>query len=263
VRQDYWPWVITGLAVTVALPLVVEWMRSYPPRSAHRMMGWAYVISLTIVTADAILALNGVPWPWLVIVLAGGQVVASVPLGIGWAGARAEKRQDEERHLRPDLLAPGEATVWVRPKQLNGDPPRGIGGRVDRWLATDGPSPTAGWWHNGGLILDDHGPALVDAAGLRHGLPGGTAALVQLTAPKAVLLIDNRETLLARLPTTGFDEQDLRRFAVAAGWRYDSEARPNRTARQAVDLRTAVVDRAARTRRLPTRSKGVLRRDND
>jgi hypothetical protein len=262
-RQDDWPWVIAGLAVTVVLPMVVEWMRRRPPHSGQRLMGWGFLVSLSIITADAILALNGVPWQWLVGVLVGGQVVAAVPLGIGWARVRAASRREEELRLRPDHVAPGEAQVWVRPRQLDGEPPRGIGDRVDRWLASDGPSPTAGWWHNGGLILDERGPALVDAAGLRHGLPLATVTLVLVTAPKSVFLVDERETLLARLPTTGFDEPDLRRFAVAAGWRYDRSAQPNRTARQAVDLRAAVVDRAAKDRRLPTKARGVLRRPHD
>lgn len=250
--QGYWPWVIAGLAVTVALPVVVDWMRRQPPRSGYRLVGWAYVVSLTVVMVDAILALNGVLWQWLIVVLGAGQVVAAVPMGIGWAWLRESRRVDEERLLRPDNLAPGEARVWVRPLPLAGDPPRGLGGRVDRWLATDGPEPTAGWWHNGGLIVDERGPALVDAAGLRHGLPAGVAVLVQWAAPRAVLLVDAEDALLARLPTTGFEEADLRRFATAAGWRYDRTVHPNRTAREAIDLRDAVVDRAAKPRRKST-----------
>ncbi|HKN98759.1 MAG TPA: hypothetical protein VJX10_16690 [Pseudonocardiaceae bacterium] len=247
--QGYWPWVIAGLAVTVALPVVVDWMRRQPPRSAHRLIGWAYVVSLAVVMSDAILALNGVRWRWLVGVLVAGQVVAGVPMGIGWARVREARRVAEEQLLRPDNLAPGDARVWVRPLRSPDDQPRSIGGRVDRWLATDGPAPTAGWWHNGGLIVDERGPALVDAAGLRHGLPAGVTVLVQWAAPRAVLLVDDEEALLARLPTTGFDEADLRRFAVAAGWRYDRSVHPNRTARQAIDLRDAVVDKAAKARR--------------
>ncbi|HEX3592682.1 MAG TPA: hypothetical protein VHV74_23910 [Pseudonocardiaceae bacterium] len=258
--QDQWPWVIAGLAVTVALPVVVDWTRRQPPKSGRRLIGWGWIVSLATVTVDAILALNGVPWVWLIVVLAAGQVAAAGPLGVGWALVRDSRRSAEERLLRPDNVAPVEAEVWVRPRQLDGDPPRGLGGRVDRWLASDGPAPTAGWWHNGGLIVDEQGPALVDAAGLRHELPTRTAALVQVSAPRAVLLVDQRAMLLARLPTTGFDEPDLRRFAAAAGWRYDRTVRPGRTARHAVDLRAAVVDRAARDRRMPTRSRGVLRR---
>lgn len=244
--QGYWPWVIAGLAVTVALPMVVDWLRRQPPRSAQRVVAWAYLVALTVVMVDAILALNGVPWQWLIVVLAGGQVIAAVPMGIGWAWLREARRADEERLLRPDDFAPGEALVWVRPVRLADDRPRGLAGRVDRWLATDGPRPTAGWWHNGGLIVDERGPALVDAAGLRRGLPAGVAVLVQWAAPRAVLLVDEKDALLARLPTTGFEEADLRRFAVAAGWRYDRTVHPNRTARQAIDLRDAVVDKAAK-----------------
>jgi hypothetical protein len=241
--------------MTVALPVVVDWLRRLPPRSAQRLTVWACVVSLSVVTIDAILALNNVPRQWLFAVLAAGQLVAAVPLGIGWARLRAARRRRDESLLRPDRLAPGRPELWIRPRKDDDPPPRRLGDRVDRWLAADGPAPTVGWWHNGGLILDDQGPALVDAAGLRHGLPAGATTLVQLTAPKSVLLMDVHEQLLARLPTTGFDDDDLRRFAVAAGWRYDRTVRPLRTARQAVDLRAAVVDRAAKDRRLAARGR--------
>lgn len=257
--QDGWPWVIAGLTTTLALPVLVSWSHRHPPHSARRLVGWAWVLSASVVTADGILALNGIGRPWLVAVLVAGQAVAAVPLGVGWARLREDRRLADDQSLRPDALALGDAALWVRPRQRDGDPPRGFGGRVDRWLASDGPVPTAGWWHNGGLILDERGPALVDAAGLRHDLPAGTRVLVRIATPRSVLLVDARQTLLARLPTTGFDEDDLRRFAMAAGWRYDRAVRPSRTAREAVDLRTAVVDRAARERR-PTRTSRVLRR---
>jgi hypothetical protein len=259
-REDEWAWVLAASAVLLVLPVLLEWMRKRPPRSPQRLIGWAGVLSITVITVDAALTLNGVGVLWRVIVLAGGQFAASIPLGIGWARLRAARREDEERHLRPDHLALGEPTLWVRPRQVDGDLPRGIGGRVDKWLATDGPAPTAGWWHNGGLVLDEHGPALVDAAGLRHGLPPATTALVLISVPRSVMLVDDDKALLARLPTTGFDERDLRRFATAAGWRYDNGLSPTHTARQAIDLRASVVDKAARQRRRSTRSRGVLRR---
>jgi hypothetical protein len=262
-RQEDWPWVIAGLMALVMLPVLVEWIRRRPPRSPQRLIGWGVVMSTGFITAAAVLALNGVDLPWLIVVMFGGQFVAAIPVTIGWAGLRDRQRQDDERHLRPDHLALADAQLWVRPRQLDGDLPRGITGRVDRWLATDGPTPTAGWWHNGGLILDDRGPALVDATGLRHGLPQATRAMVLLNVPKSVLLVDGDTALLARLPTTGFDEQDLRRFAVAAGWRYDSDVSPARTARQAIDLRASVVDRAARERKLPTRARVLRRPSND
>lgn len=257
--QDGWPWVIAGLVTTVALPVLVNWSHRHPPHSARRLVGWALVLSASVVTADGILALNTIGRRWLVVVLVAGQAAAAVPLGIGWARLREDRRRAESPG--PDRLALvlGDPALWVRPRPRDGDPPRGFGGRVDRWLASDGPVPTAGWWHNGGLILDERGPALVDAAGLRHDLPAGTRVLVRIATPRSVLLVDGRQTLLARLPTTGFGEDDLRRFALAAGWRYDRTARPTRTAREAVDLRTAVVDQAAKDRR-PTRTGRVLRR---
>lgn len=74
-----------------------------------------------------------------------------------------------------------------------------------------------------------------------------------------MLLVDGRQALVARLPTTGFDERDLRRFAAAAGWLFVDDVSPSRTARHAVDLRSVVVDRAAKDRRLPARAR---RREN-
>lgn len=256
--QDGWAWVIAGLAATVALPALVNWSHRQPPHSARRLVGWALLLSLSVVTADGILALNGIGWQWLVVVLGAGQVVAAVPLGVGWARLRQDRRRAESLGLDRLALVLGDPALWVRPRQRDGDPPRGFGGRMDRWLASDGPLPTAGWWHNGGLILDERGPALVDAAGLRHDLPAATRVLVRIATPRSVLLVDAHQTLLARLPTTGFDEDDLRRFAQAAGWRYDRTALLARTGREALDLRAAVVDQAARERR-QTRTGRTLR----
>jgi hypothetical protein len=259
-RQEYWPWVMAGLTVVV-VPLMLEWIRRQPPRSGRRWIGWGQLGTFVLVATAFVLWLDGLSLVWLAVLVGGGVLVAAVPTSIGLALVRDEQRRDEENLRRPERLALGEPRLWVRPRQLEGEPPRGIAGRVDRWLAADGPAPTAGWWHNGGLIVDDRGPALVDAVGLRHGLPAATAAMVLVTAPKSVLLVDERESLLARLPTTGFDEPGLRRFAVAAGWACRTGASPGRMAEEAVDLRSAVVDRAARDRRTATRSRGVLRRD--
>lgn len=186
-------------------------------------------------------------WPWAIACLL---LLVVVPVLVECL------RGHPRRHHEPERPVLGDVRLWVRPHHVDGHEPRG---RVDRWLATDGPTPTAGWWHNGGLILDDEGPALVDAAGLRHTLPATTAALVRLTAPRSVLLVDGRQALVARLPTTGFDERDLRRFAAAAGWLFVDDVSQGRTARHAVDLRSVVVDRAARGRRLPARAR---RREN-
>lgn len=258
-RQEDWPWVVAGVTVVV-VPLMLEWIRRQPPRSGRRLVGWGHLGAFVLTSATIVLWCYGLSLTWCAVMLFGGLVLAAVPTSVGRVLVRDEQRLAEDRLLRPDRLALGEPRLWVRPRQLDGDRPRGIGGRVDAWLASDGPAPTAGWWHNGGLIMDDRGPALVDAAGLRHGLPSATAALVLVTAPKSVWLVDAKETFVARLPTTGFDEPDLRRFAVAAGWRYSTGVSPARTAPEAVDLRSAVVDRAAKDRRA-TRSRGVLRRD--
>lgn len=261
--QAEWPWVIGGLAVTMVLPPLVEWTRRKPPGSGRRAIGVGCLVFLSGLIIDGVLALNEVPLVWLVVVVIGCAVLATLPAGMGMTRLRAERRQADALLLRPDTLALGATRLWVRPRRSDREPAKGFGARVDRWLASDGPAPTAGWWHNGGLIVDDHGPALVDAAGLRHGLPGRTAALVLVPAPKSVLLVDERETLLARLPTTGFDEPELRQFATAAGWRYNNAgSNPGRTAPQAVDLRSAVVDRAAKDKRSQTRTRGTPRRDH-
>ncbi|HEY0807123.1 MAG TPA: hypothetical protein VGD84_18795 [Pseudonocardiaceae bacterium] len=248
-QPDGWPWVIAGIAVLIVLPVLIEWMRRRPPRSPQRLMGWAGILAVGVVTTVAVLALTGVSWTWLLVALAVGDFLAALPMGLGWAWLRAIRRGEEERRYAPENLVLGPARLWVRPRRASDVAPRGLSGRVDRWLATDGPVPTAGWWHNGGLILDDRGPALVDAAGLRHELPPTTAALIRLAAPKSVLLVDDEQALLARLPTTGFDDRDLREFCVAAGWRYGDAFGSGRTARYAMDLRAVVADHAARDQR--------------
>ena len=144
-------------------------------------------------------------------------------------------------------MAPGEAQVWVRPRQLDGEPPRGIGDRVDRWLASDGPAPTAGWWHNGGLQLDQRGPALVDAAGLRHPLPVTVTGMVNPSVPRSLMLVDEHGTVAVRLPTTGFNNVELKDFAAAANWTYSTAlAEYLRDDPDLVDLRRAVVDHLAK-----------------
>jgi hypothetical protein len=171
-------------------------------------------------------------------------------MGVGWAWLRAVRRGAPREQYAPENLVLEPAKLWVRPRKVTDGARRGLSGRVDRWLAADGPAPTAGWWHNGGLILDEQGrPALVDAAGLRHDLPTTAATLIRLAAPKSVLLLDDEQALVARLPTTGFHDKDLREFCAAAGWRYGDAYGPGRTARYAMDLRAVVADHAARDQR--------------
>jgi hypothetical protein len=257
--QDEGPWIVAGVVVLVVLPVLVEWLRRRPPHSPQRLIGWALVCTSIITTAVAVLALEGIGTVWLASTLGAGVVVCSVPLALGWAKLRAAHRHQEESQFAPDHLPTGPARLWVRPRQAEAHVRGSIVGRVDRWLATDGPAPTAGWWHNGGLVLDERGPALMDAAGLRHGLPSETSAMIWVAAPRAVLLVDDDQSLLARLPTTGFDTGDLRKFAAAAGWRYGDVFGPGRTARGAVDLRVAVADRAARDHRLARARNALFR----
>jgi hypothetical protein len=233
-QPDGWPWVTAGIAVLIVLPVLIEWMRRRPPHSPQRLMGWAGIMAVGVVTTVAMLALAGVGWVWLLVALAVGDFLAALPMGVGWAWLRAVKRGAERNQYAPENLILEPAKLWVRPRKVINSPSKGLSGRMDRWLAADGPEPTAGWWHNGGLILDDRGPALVDAAGLRHELPSTTAALVRLAAPRSVILLD---------------DEDLREFCKAAGWRFGDADGPGRTARYAMDLRAVVADHAARDMR--------------
>jgi len=259
-RSDGWPWIIAGVALAVALPVLIEWMRRRLPHSPHRLMGWAGIAAIVVISGVAMLALTGIAWPWLLAILVGGDFLAAIPMGVGWAWLRAVRRGEGSRQYAPEQLVLGPARLWVRPRQAAHPLPTGLSGKVDRWLATDGPAPTAGWWHNGGLILDDRGPALVDAAGLRHELPSATTTLVRLAAPKSVLLMDDEQYLLARLPTTGFDDRDLRRFCAEAGWRYENTSGSGRSTRYVIDLRASVADRAARDKRRLVPLRFVRRR---
>lgn len=249
-QPDGWPWVVGGIAVLIVLPILLEWIRRRPPHSPQRLMGWAGVMAVGVAVTVAVLAIVGVGWMWLLIALVVGDFLAALPMGVGWAWLRAIRRGVAERQYAPENLVRGPAQAWVRPRQATFGPlSDGLAERVDRWLASDGPMPTAGWWHNGGLILDDRGPALVDAAGMRHELPGTASALIRLAVPKSVLLVDADDVLVARLPTAGFEVAELQEFCELVGWEYGDEWTFRRTARYAIDLRAMVADHAARDRR--------------
>jgi hypothetical protein len=82
-RPDGWPWVTAGIAVLIVLPVLVEWMRRRPPHSPQRLMGWAGVMAVGVVTVVAVLALAGVGWVWLLVALVVGDFMAAVPMGVG------------------------------------------------------------------------------------------------------------------------------------------------------------------------------------
>jgi len=249
-QPDGWPWIVGGIAVLIVLPVLLEWMRRRPPHSPQRLMAWAGVFAVGVVVTVAVLAILGVGWVWLLAVLVVGDFLAALPMGVGWAWLRATRRGIAERQYAPENLVRGPAQAWVRPRQATRTPSDArLSARVDRWLAADGPVPTAGWWHNGGLILDDRGPALVDAAGMRHELPDTAAALIRLAVPKSVVLVDEEDVLVARLPTAGFEAVDLREFCELVGWAYGDSFTFGRTARYAIDLRAMVADHPARDRR--------------
>jgi hypothetical protein len=84
---------------------------------------------------------------------------------------------------------------------------------------------------------------------MRHELPGTAAALIRLAVPKSVVLVDEDDVLVARLPTAGFEAAELREFCELVGWEYGDEWTFRRTARYAIDLRPMVADHAARDHR--------------
>jgi hypothetical protein len=117
--QDDWPWVVAGVAVLIVLPVLIEWMRRRPPRSPQRVMGWAGILAVAVVTTVAALGLAGIGWTWLLVTLAAGDFLAAVPMGIGWAWLRASRRDQERRQYTPERLALGPALLWVRPRRLD------------------------------------------------------------------------------------------------------------------------------------------------
>lgn len=189
-------------------------------------------------------------WVWLV---AGLVVLVLIPVGFETVGGLRRRC-----HVEGRVLPLRDPLVLARPVR----PPWSAYQRsVDRWLAEDGPTPTAGWWHNGGLVVDLLGASLLDAAGLRHALPAEVATLCRTTAPRGLLLLDARDRIVARLPT-GFAEDDLRRVCAAAGWEFRGAAGPSGEAAKVLDLRRAVVDRAARDGGLAARLGAAVRRNS-
>lgn len=88
--------------------------------------------------------------------------------------------------------------------------------------------PSRKWWRNGALVVDDAGPAVIDADGYRIPVPvppvGGTVIRSVLGGSSSPTMFfyfvsgpDGRVT--ARLPgeTDGFSEEGLAGFARAAG----------------------------------------------
>lgn len=88
------------------------------------------------------------------------------------------------------------------------------------------------WWRNGALVVDEQGPALIDADGERHqlALPPWGGKLVYATEMMTVqggvgryvylFIADEQNHPLIRLPHDGFDKELAAGFAAAAGLTY-------------------------------------------
>jgi hypothetical protein len=237
-------WAILAAVVFIAVPPVVQWTGGKPAHSARRLAGYGMLTLLAAVVAAIAMRLARLGGDWTLWTVAAG--IAALA-GFSVAAVRRRRRAvrvEAARIYALDNLAPGRTIVRIRPSRpapVHARPWR----RIDRWLAEDGPRPTQGWWNTGALTVDDRGPALIDAAGLRHQLPAGAVALVLRPVPMALLLVDTRGAALARLPLTGFAEPELADFARAAGWRYDTVLERYHVAADFADLRGLVVDRAA------------------
>jgi hypothetical protein len=240
--------VVVSVTVLVAVPLAWE-MTWRPGRVGFRLVASGAMVALGALAGTAELVVNAAPrWIWLCLLVA-GELVATVLVGCGLALRRRARRRERDPGYAVDRLVSAPVARWVRPHPPGARAAHGVVARVDEWLAMDGPKPSAGWWHNGGLLLDARGAGLVDAAGFRHALPARAALLIDLPAPRALLLTDVHRTVLARLPTTGFHGAELRAFAQAVGWEYRDTADYGRYARDLADLRGAVIDHAARPHR--------------
>ncbi|HJP80435.1 MAG TPA: hypothetical protein VJ914_39550 [Pseudonocardiaceae bacterium] len=241
-----WPVVVNWLTVALVVPLIWESARR-PRRSGSRLGLAAVAVAILTVDLTTFLHYLRVPAAALLPVLAGGVAVALIMIGFAVRRTIRARRAEREPDVSTDQLITEPARLWVRPHPPVERDEHGPWSRFDAWLAADGPKPSAGWWHNGGLQLDQRGPAFVDAAGLRHPLPASVTGMLNPSVPRSLLLVDRRHTVLVRLPTTGFNNGELKDFAASAGWTYTTDfADYLRDAPDVLDLRRGVVDHLAK-----------------
>jgi hypothetical protein len=225
------PWLVVGLVLTVGVPLIYQWALGRPPRSGARVVAWSVGLALLVLAAAAAIGSR-----WIAL---GGLAAAFALCGWGIVRWRAERRALRSSLLAPENLLAGPPEIRVRP--IRPDPVAALHGRLQQWLAADGPTPSPGWWLHGGLIVDAHGAALVDAAGLRHALPPAESLILR-PVPLALVLLDRAGAVVAQLPPTGFTAADLQGLCRTAGWQYDDTAVLRGMARAALDLRRCVRD---------------------
>lgn len=91
--------------------------------------------------------------------------------------------------------------------------------------------PSREWWARGALVVDDDGPAVVDADGLRVPMPippgggqivwytsgGGSSSYGPAGFSWNVYVCDADRRKVAQLPDRGFDESDFERLAALLG----------------------------------------------
>ncbi|HMK98053.1 MAG TPA: hypothetical protein VK425_10940 [Acidimicrobiales bacterium] len=139
------------------------------------------------------------------------------------------------------------------------------------------PSPGLGWWAHGALVIDDVGPALIDADGQRHPLSlEGAAKLCSVeeftagSGPSTyhLFVTDAGDNVLVELPpiTCGWDEAELKELAYRAGLEYEAwwldkidAAATFPRALRTPSLRGAIHDKDQRERALPSRMGRLLR----
>jgi hypothetical protein len=260
--MDSAAWLALATWVTIAIISPLAWESSRRPRrSGSRLTLAAAALMVFTLDLTALLRYAHAPAALVLGLFVAGGSIAVVGTLIGIRRGLRARRAERNPRVAPDQLIIDPPRLWVRPLAPGERGGRGPLWRVDEWLAADGPKPTAGWWHNGGLLLDQRGAALVDAAGLRHALPAGITTMLNPSVPKSLLLTNDAYHVLARLPVTGFSGPALKEFAVAADWRYTTEfVEAIREAPDQVDLRRIVVDHAAKDDGAVRRVSGSLRR---
>ena len=103
--------------------------------------------------------------------------------------------------------------------------------------------PSREWWARGALVIDDGGPAVVDADGLRVPVPvpPGGGQIVRYSSgggsssygPGGILVdiyvCDADRRKVAQLPRDGFERSDFERFAAVLGVPFESRVSDYKT----------------------------------